>query len=174
MPRSSQEHLALALLRGLAVAVLLVAAVVGLALGLGEAVVGVGGLVTQVGVDAHELTTVDGGNTLHVHGTGAVVLAVTAAAVDLAVVLGVEVDDVDVATTVVLDDLVVGTESATTNNVGNTVALDRDGVLADVLEPDKLKVARALAVNTLLLVGTNDNVAQSGAILENEDGVLLA
>lgn len=79
----------------LAVALRLVAAGVSLALSdtAVVAVVRVGGLVTVVGVDAHQLATVVGSGALHVNSTGAVALAVTARAVDLSVVLGVEVDN---------------------------------------------------------------------------------
>lgn len=117
------RHLARAELGGLALAVALVAALVGLALGLGEAVVGVGSLgtcrvssnprsrlsrmstylVAKVGVDAHELATVDGRNALHVDGAGAVVPAVAAGAVDLSIVVRVEVDHVHVTAAVMLD-----------------------------------------------------------------------
>lgn len=95
VPSSHYVPLALALLGGLAVALCLVAAGVGLALGdtAVVAVVGVGGLVTVVGVDSHQLTTVVGSSALHVDSAGAVALAVTARAVDLAVVFGVEVDN---------------------------------------------------------------------------------
>lgn len=79
----------------LAIALRLVAAGVSLALSdtAVVAVVGVGGLVAVVGVDAHQFATVVGSGALHVDGTGAVALAVTARAVDLSVVLGVEVDN---------------------------------------------------------------------------------
>lgn len=101
-----------------------------------------------------------------------VALAVTARSVDLAVVVGVEVDDVDVTAAVVLDDLVGGVVSTTTDDVGSAAAKDGDGILADILEPGELDVARALAVNTLTLVGTDDDVSESGTLLEDEDGVL--
>lgn len=107
-------------------------------------------------------------------GTGAVVGAVTAGAVDLAVVVGVEVDNVDVAAAIVLDDLVAGVVRATADNVGRAVTLDGDGVLAHVLEPHKLEVAAAQAVHALALIGTNNDVAQSGALFEDKDRVRLA
>lgn len=107
-------------------------------------------------------------------GAGAVVLAVAAGAVDLAVVLGVEVDDVDVTAAVVLYDLVVGVEGTAADDLGVAVALDGDGVLADVLEPDVLESAGADTVDTLVLVGANDDVPQGSAILKDEDGVGLA
>lgn len=73
-------YLALATLGRLAVALGLVATSVSLALSdtAVEAVVGVGGLVAVVGVDAHQLATVLSSGSLHVNSTGAVALAVTA------------------------------------------------------------------------------------------------
>ena len=130
-------------------------------------------LVAQVGVDAHQLATIDSGGALHVNGAGAVARAVTAGSVDLAVVLGIEVDNVDMAATVVLDDLVGGMVSTAANDVGSAVTLDGDSVLADVLEPDKLESAGAQAVDTLTLVGANDDVAKGSALLEDEDGISL-
>lgn len=105
---------------------------------------------------------------------GAVVPAVAARAVNLAVVLDVEVVDVDVAAAVVLDDLVGGGEGAAADDVGLAIALDGDGVLAHVLEPDVLEVAGAEAVDALGLVCADDDVLQGCAVLEDEDGVLLA
>jgi hypothetical protein len=51
-------------------------------------------IVTEVGVDTDELTTVDGSDTLHVDGSLAlgVTLAVTARSVDLAVVVGIYIN----------------------------------------------------------------------------------
>lgn len=51
-----------------------------------------------------------------------------------------------------LDDLVcsvVGTSSNDPRLLAGLVLLDGDGVLADVLEPDKFESAVALAVNAL-------------------------
>ena len=58
-----------------------------------------------------------------------------------------------------LDDLVVGVLSTTSNDVGGSRGLPQgDGILADILEPDVVDVARTLAVDTLSLVGTDDDV----------------
>lgn len=126
-----------------------------------------------------------------------VTLAVAARAVDLAVVLGVEIDDVDVAAAVVLDaavayesvvrifgwlgdthggyvHLVGGLVGTAANDVGGSLAGHGDGVLADVLEPGELDVAAALAVDALDLVGADDDVLDGGAVLEDEHGILLA
>ena len=135
-------------LAGLAFAVSLVAALVTLALSLGvEAVVGVSSLVAQVGVNADELAAVLSNDTAHVDLARAVAVAfaVAAGAVDLTVVLGVEVDNVDGAAAVVLDDLVRGMVGAAADDVDGAVTLERDGILADVLEPDVLEVAGAVS-----------------------------
>lgn len=47
-----------------------------------------------------------------------------------------------------------------------------DGVLADILEPDKFEGAGPVAVHTLSLVLADDDVLERGAGLEVEDGVL--
>jgi hypothetical protein len=161
----------------LTLAVRLVAALVALTLSLGiEAVVGVSSAVAQVGVNTNELAAVLGNNAAHVDFARAVgvALAVAARAVDFAVVLGVEVDDVDGAAAVVLDHFVGGVVGATSNDVGGAVALETDGVLAHVFEPDVLQVAGAQAVDTLGLVFANNHIAESGAVFEDEDGVFLA
>lgn len=90
--------------------------------------------------------------------TGAVPLAITARAINLAVVLSIEVDDVNMATSVVLDDLIRGMVGTTANDVGSSITLDGNSILTDILEPDKLEVTAALAVNTLALVSTNNDV----------------
>jgi hypothetical protein len=161
----------------LALAVGLVAALVALALSLGvEAVVRVSSAVAQVGVDADELAAVLGNNTAHVDlaRAVAVALAVAARAVDLAVVLGVEVYNIDSAAAVVLDHFVGGVVGSAADDVGGAVALETDGVFAHVFEPDVLEVAGTEAVDALSLVFADDHVAESGAILKDEDGVFLA
>lgn len=92
-----------------------------------------------------------------------------------------------------LDDLVRSVVCATTNDPGllaGLVLLDRDGVLADILEPHELESAVALAVDTFglkrvswyhpchyhssiwtYLVLANDHVAQCSTLLEQEDGI---
>lgn len=94
--------------------------------------------VTVVGVDAAQNSSVDGDRVLdnHVAGT-AVVLAVSAAAHKLAVVLGVEVLDLHSSATVELHNLVAGVESSSTVDVrGAAGLLERDGVFADISPPD--------------------------------------
>lgn len=81
---------------------------------------------------------------------------------------------VDFTTAIVLNNLVRSAIRAATNDVRSTIALDRDGVLADVLEPDKLERAGAQAVNALHLVGADDDVLERGALLQDKDGIGLA
>ena len=68
---------------------------------------------------------------------------------------------------------IAGVVGAAADDVGGAVALDGDGVLADGLEPGELDGAGADAVDALPLVSTNDHVADRGALLENEDGIVL-
>lgn len=101
---------------------------------------------------------------------------VAARAVQLAVVLNVVVDDVDSTASVVLDYLirsVVGTTADDPGLSSGLVVLDRDGILADVLEPDELEGAVAVAVDTLSLVLANNGVLQSTAGLDVKDRVLV-
>ena len=57
---------------------------------------------------------------------------------------------------------------------GATVKINLHGVLADVLPPDIVDSAGALAVHALGLVGADDDVGERRAVLEDEDGVGLA
>lgn len=101
---------------------------------------------------------------------------VSAGPVELAVVLNVEVDDVNGTAAVVLDNLVRTVVSTTTDDPGlgaSLIVLDGKSVLADVLPPDVLKSAVTGAVDTLSLVLADDDVAESGALVEVEDGVLV-
>lgn len=77
------------------------------------------------------------------------------------------------AATVVLNNLIRGLIGSSADNVGGSVTLDRDGVLADILEPDELEVAGSETVDTFLLVLADDDVTKSGTLFENEDGVSL-
>lgn len=70
-----------------------------------------------------------------------------------------------------LDNLVRGLVSTTANNVGSAAAEDGDGILANILEPGEFDVAGALAVNTLALVGTDDDIAESSTILEDKHSI---
>lgn len=75
---------------------------------------------------------------------------------------------------VVLDNLIGSLISTTTNDIGSSTTLNRDSILTNILKPDKLKVTSTKTVHALLLVRTNDNVAKSGTVFEDEHGVLLA
>lgn len=75
-----------------------------------------------------------------------------------------------------LDDLVRGVVGTTADDPGllaGLVVLDGDGILADVLEPNVLDGAVAVAVDTLGLVLANDGVLQGSAGTDHEDGVLV-
>lgn len=160
-------------LLGLLASIIALEAIAILALALAR--VGNGASVAIVGVDATQHATVDGDGALDDHvSRAAVALAVAAAAHQLAVVLGVEVGDLDGAAAVELDDLVRGVEGAAALDEGGARGLlERDGVLADVLEPDVDEGAGALAVHALGLAGADDDVGEGGAVLEDEHGVLF-
>lgn len=101
-------------------------------------------------------------------------VAVSARAVQLAEVVDGETGDVQGTATVVLEDLVLSPEGTTTRDVGSvagTLLLDGESVLADGRPPDVLERAGAVAVDTLELVGTDDDVGERRALLEGEDGV---
>jgi len=87
--------------------------------------------------------------------------AVTARAIELSEGLRAVAVDLDMTGTVMLDNLVRGGLGATTNNVGGAASLlDRDGVLADVLEPDVVEVAWTEAVDALLLILADDYIPE--------------
>ena len=80
--------------------------------------------IAVVGVDAAQHAAIDSHDVVHDNvARAAVVGAVAAAAHDLAVVVDVEVLDVDGPEAVELDDLVVGVESAAADDVGGAAGL---------------------------------------------------
>lgn len=116
--------------------------------------VGDGAGVPVVGVDTAKHPAVNGNRVLDDDvARAAVAVAVAAAADKLAVVLGVEVRDDDVAAAVELEDLVVGVEGAAAVDVrGARLLLEGRGVLADGLPPDVVKGAR-WGVNVMVFDG---------------------
>ena len=106
--------------------------------------------------------------------TYAILLAVAARAVELAEVLDGEAVDRDGTNTVVLDDLVLGVASTTTDDLSVTVTLEGKSVLTDGVPPDVLNGAGTETVNTLVLVLANDGVLESSAVSEEEDSVGVA
>lgn len=92
----------------------------------------------------------------------------------LAVVLSVEVANDNGPASVELEDLVVGCEGTTAVDVGSARLLQEGrGVLADLRPPHVLERAGSAAVDALGLRGTDDDVGESGAVLEDEHRVLL-
>jgi hypothetical protein len=93
-------------------------------------------------------------------------LAVTAAAVELAEVVDGETGNLKSAATVVLEDLVLSSEGTTAGDGGSLAGLlllDGECVLADGGPPDIGQLAAAHAVDTLDLVGTDDDVGERRA-----------
>lgn len=104
-------------------------------------------------------------------------IAVSARAVQLSEVLNGEVGDLEGTATVVLEDLVLGTVGTAALDVGGVtgvLVLDGEGVLANRAPPDVLESAGTLAVDTLDLVGADDDVLQGTALLDLEDSVGVA
>lgn len=152
--------------------------------------------ISVVGIDTAQHAAVDGDGVLDDDVAGAAVAGtVAAAAHDLAVILGVKVPDTDSAPAVELEDLVLSLEGAAAVDVGGPGGLLEGGsVLADIGPPDVVQRAmrmlagswhtfvaeddRALpgsfAVDAFGLTLADDDVGESGAILEDEHGVLLA
>jgi hypothetical protein len=100
--------------------------------------------------------------------------AVSARAIQLSVVLDVEVDDVYGSAAVVLDNLVGGVVRTTANDPGlvaGNIFLDGDGVFTDILEPDELECTGALTVDTLGLILADDAVAQGCTFFQEENGI---
>lgn len=136
-----------------------------------------GSSVAEVGVDADTFAAalhrnIGEGNMTRI-GLG----AVSACTVEFAKVGGEEVLNDNTASTVVLDDLVIGVESTTTDDVRDVTRaglLDGDSVFADISPPDIPDSAGATAVDTLSLGSTNDDIADGSTALENEDGVGLS
>jgi hypothetical protein len=106
-------------------------------LGAGGAGVGDGGSVAVVGVDAREDFSAGGLDVLDDHvALGAVALAVTAWAVELAEVLHAEAVDGDGLGAVVLDDFVVGVAGSAALDQGGSGPLESKSILADLSPPD--------------------------------------
>jgi len=86
---------------------------------------------------------------------------VSTGAVKLAVVVSIEVDDVDSSTTIVLNNLIRGVVSTTSNNPGlltSDIILDGYGIFTDVFKPNKLESTWTIAVDSFGLVGSDDDV----------------
>lgn len=72
--------------------------------------------ITVVGVDTNHFAAIPGSSALDIHVALALARAVSARAVDLTVVLGVKVDNVNGTAAVVLNNLVGGVVGAATND----------------------------------------------------------
>lgn len=131
-----------------------------------------------VGIDATQNTPVDGDDVVHNKvACPAVVLAVAAAPGNFAIVLDIEVLDVDGPEPVELDHLVGSMESAATNDVACAAGLEErakkgsvivpsfvrkwknlHGVLADVFPPNVDQSACASTMHTFGLVRANNDL----------------
>jgi hypothetical protein len=124
------------------------------------------GSVTVVGVDTGKELALVGGDIGEDDVALGLGLAVAAAAVELAEVVNSEAGNAHGAAAVVLEDLVLGAESTAAGDGGGlagTLLLDGEGILADSRPPDVGQLAAAHAVDTLDLVGTDDDVGEGSA-----------
>jgi hypothetical protein len=115
------------------------------------------GGVAHVGVDTHKHLSVAGGTSRDLDVASRHLLAVTAAAVELAKVGNLEVLDDNGTTTVVLNDLVFGTSGTSAVDGGGLAVLlllDREGIFTDGVPDNIVQGATTVAVNTLNLVRT--------------------
>jgi hypothetical protein len=64
--------------------------------------------------------------------------------------------------------------TTTRNPRRSRLLLDGDCIFADILKPHVVQSARAEAVDTLSLIGTNNDVRKCGTLFEKEDGVIVA
>jgi hypothetical protein len=115
------------------------------------------GSVAHVGVDAHKHLSVAGGSSRDLDVASRHLLAVTAAAVELAKVGNLEVLDDNGTTTVVLNDLVFGTSGTSAVDGGGLAVLlllDGEGIFTDGVPDNVVQGATTVAVNTLDLVRT--------------------
>ena len=93
-------------------------------------------------------------------------LAVTTAAVKLAEAVDGEAGNAHGAAAVVLEDLVLGAESTAARDGGGLAGfllLDGEGILANGGPPDVGQLAATHAVDTLDLVGADDDVGEGSA-----------
>jgi hypothetical protein len=100
-----------------------------------------------------------------------VLLAVSTAAVQFSEISDGEAIDGDGTNTIVLDNLVGSSTSATTNDLAIAVTLEGQSILADSIPPDILNGASTETVDTLVLVFTNDGVLEGSTVGKEEDSV---
>jgi hypothetical protein len=132
-------------------------------------------LTSIVGVNTRNNTTVGDMNVGECASTLVLGSAVSAGSVHFSKGVGEEVLDGDGSTSVVLQDLVRGGLGSSTVDVGGTRGLlEGCGILANVSPPDVVEGTRAEAVNSLAVVGANDDVREDSTGLENEDGISIA
>lgn len=130
--------------------------------------------VSVVAVDPGELATIHSCDALNVNIAFTLLTTIAAAAIQLAVILDIVVDDVDSAAAIVLNHFVSGVVSASTYDPGflpSDVILDSDGIFADVFEPDELEGARPIAMDTFSLVGSNDDILESRTRAEKKNSI---
>lgn len=78
------------------------------------------------------------------------------------------------STTIVLEDLVTGALGTSTVNVAcSTGLLERGGILAYVEPPDIVESASPKAMDTLAIIGADNDIGERGTGLENENCIRI-
>ena len=101
---------------------------------------------------------------------------ITARPVKFAIILSVEIDDIDGTAAVMLDDFVTRVIGTTSNDpalLTGLIIFDANRILTYIFKPDKVEGARTIAMNTLSLVLSDDSVLQCGSRSKQEDSILI-
>ena len=133
--------------------------------------------ITKVGVDASQDRTSGRSDRIHNDMSLNLCLAVSTGSVELSECVDSEAADGKGATTVVLENLVIGAEGTAALDSGcftSSLLFDGEGIFADCAPPNIVQRAGTLAMNTLDLIGANNDVGDRGTVGEDEDSVFIA
>lgn len=126
--------------------------------------------VTVVAVDTGERLAIGGRDVVEDHMALEHRLAVATGAVELSECFDSETTDAQGASSVVLQNFVLGSECSTTRNLGGFASclfLDGERIFAYSTPPDVSERAAAKAVNALDLVGANNHVGKTGLVKQS-------
>lgn len=126
--------------------------------------------VTVVAVDTGERLAIGGRDVVEDHMALKHRLAVATGAVELSECFDSETSDAQGASSVVLQNFVLGSECSTARNLGGFASclfLDGERIFTYSTPPDVGERAAAKAVNALDLVGPNDHIGQTGLVKES-------
>jgi hypothetical protein len=103
-----------------------------------------------------------------------VLLAVSTATVQFSKISNGETINSDGTNAIVLDNLILGTTSTTTDNLAIAITLESQRILTHSIPPYILNRASTQTMHTFILVFANDGVLEGSTVGENEHGVLVA